>query len=151
MLADRLFIGIFPAGISYADKEREEHGEWLRLAFFDFATLQLQVGSKCSEEFEKIIRRDAAQIMRKAGEQYETSGCGQTVTLGHALPPEVIELRKREAEEWLRHNPKPREYRGCVIWPKNVYGMYSANTGQGQVSADTLRGIKQAIREALNR
>jgi hypothetical protein len=49
----------------------------------------------------------------------------------------------------------PREYRGVVIWPKNVYGMYSARVdvpdGGQSVAADTLAGIKSLIREAVGR
>ena len=51
---------------------------------------------------------------------------------------------------YVTRNNEPRHYRGCIIWPKNVYGMYSAFVdGHGQVAADTLAGIKQLIRERL--
>lgn len=43
------------------------------------------------------------------------------------------------------------EYRGVIIFPKNVHGMYSARVdvpGGGQsLSADTLAGIKTLIRD----
>ena len=46
-----------------------------------------------------------------------------------------------------------REYRGVLIFPKNVHGMYSARVdvpGGGQrLAADTLAGIKELIRETL--
>ena len=46
-----------------------------------------------------------------------------------------------------------REYRGVVIHEKNYCGMYSARVdvpgGGVRVAADTLAGIKAAIREAL--
>ena len=48
-----------------------------------------------------------------------------------------------------------REYRGVPIFPKNYAGMYSARVdvpgGGMPLAADTLAGIKQLIREALDR
>lgn len=45
------------------------------------------------------------------------------------------------------------EYRGVLILPKNVHGMYSARVdvpgGGVRVAADTLDGIKALIREEL--
>ena len=43
-----------------------------------------------------------------------------------------------------------RFYRGVIIWPKNVYGMYSAIVRGENIAADTLAGIKSLIRERLN-
>ena len=48
---------------------------------------------------------------------------------------------------YVTRNNEPRHYRGCIIWPKNVYGMYSALCFGEQVAADTLAGIKELIRE----
>lgn len=46
-----------------------------------------------------------------------------------------------------------RFYRGVVIFPKNVHGMYSARVdvpgGGTRLAADTLKGMKQLIRETL--
>jgi hypothetical protein len=48
-----------------------------------------------------------------------------------------------------------REYRGVPIFPKNIHGMYSARVdvpgGGVRVAADTLDGIKELIREELDR
>jgi hypothetical protein len=42
---------------------------------------------------------------------------------------------------------KIREYRGVIIFPRNVHGMYSARTSDGQpLAADTLAGMKDLIR-----
>ncbi len=40
-----------------------------------------------------------------------------------------------------------RWYYGEIIWPKNVYGMFSAMVNQTPLAADTLDGIKSLIRE----
>ncbi len=40
---DRLFIGVYPTGIAYADKWNEVDGDYKRLAFLRFATLALDI------------------------------------------------------------------------------------------------------------
>ncbi|MCV7174851.1 hypothetical protein [Mycolicibacterium sphagni] len=46
-----------------------------------------------------------------------------------------------------------RVYRGVLIWPRNVHGMYSARVdvpgGGVSVAADTLAGMREVIRETL--
>jgi len=44
-------------------------------------------------------------------------------------------------------------YKGCNIWRNTEPGYklrYWAMTGNGQVAADTLQGIREAIREVFN-
>lgn len=41
-----------------------------------------------------------------------------------------------------------RWYYGEIIWPRNVFGMWSAMVNQTNLAADTLAGIKSLIREA---
>ena len=78
----RLFVGIFPTGIAYADREVEVHGDYKRLAFLSFSTLALEVESDCPLDLRRAIERDAAQIQSRCGESFEISACGQTVLLG---------------------------------------------------------------------
>jgi len=79
----RLFIGTYPTGILYADRRRERHGDYLRLAFLPFRTLEL--------EWEKVpiplalreeIARHARSLQARRGEHYEVTTSGQTVLLG---------------------------------------------------------------------
>ncbi|MDP2000163.1 MAG: hypothetical protein Q8K22_11300 [Rhodoferax sp.] len=79
---DRLFIGIYPCGIVYADRLRDEHGDYARLAFLDFETLSLDIKAGCPTELQKRIKADAAIIQSKRGEQFQVSSSNQTVTLG---------------------------------------------------------------------
>lgn len=79
---DRLFIGVYPCGIAYADRAREEHGDYARLAFLDFGTLGLDIESNCPVELRTRITADAAAIQAQRGQQYRVSTAGQTVTLG---------------------------------------------------------------------
>jgi hypothetical protein len=82
-MSDRLFIGVFPAGISYADRHREEHGDYAKLAFLPYDTLQLKVYDGCPAELRTEIEADAATIQARRGEQFQVSSCAQYVTLGH--------------------------------------------------------------------
>jgi hypothetical protein len=77
----RIFSGVFPCGISYADREREEHGDYKRLAFLPFDTLQLEIEKSCPPAMAAEIRADAAANFRP-GQVFQVSGAGQTVTLG---------------------------------------------------------------------
>lgn len=83
---ERLFSGIFPSGIGYADRTKEEAGDYKKLAFLFFGDLKLEVEKDCPSEMEALIREDAAAIQARRGEQYRVSGSGQTITLGYNLP-----------------------------------------------------------------
>lgn len=80
-LADRLFVGVYPEGIVYADRAREEHGDYARVAFLPFRTLELDVSAPKSPLI-PLVRRDAAKIAARRGEQFHTSASGQYVILG---------------------------------------------------------------------
>jgi hypothetical protein len=82
---DRLFRGIFPTGISYADTQTEKHGDYKRLAFLSFATLKLDVEDDCPEVLAVRIKAHADSIQARKGEQFQISTSGQTITLGYAL------------------------------------------------------------------
>lgn len=45
----------------------------------------------------------------------------------------------------------PRLYRGQYIWPKNVFGMYSAVVNCQPLAADTFEGMKALIRHTLGK
>lgn len=78
---ERLFIGVYPCGIVYADKERETDGDYARVAFLDYRTLTLTVDDKNSPLLD-AVRADAAAIQARRGQQFPISACGQTITLG---------------------------------------------------------------------
>lgn len=80
-LADRLFVGVYPAGISYADRSREEHGDYAKVAFLSFRTLELEV-YKPKSPLLALIRKDATKIAARRGEKYQVSSSGQYVILG---------------------------------------------------------------------
>ena len=81
---DPLFIGVFPTGISYADRTRERDGDYVRLAFLRFATLVLTVEADCPAGLRARIEADARRMEMLRGQDYPVSSCGQTVRLGNA-------------------------------------------------------------------
>lgn len=84
MSKDRLFIGVFPAGLVYADRTREEHGDYKRLAFLPWHNLALEVKPDCPADLRRRIEADAATYQARRGQQEPISTCGQTVLLGGA-------------------------------------------------------------------
>ncbi len=78
----RLFIGIFSTGIGYADRTAERDGDFARLGFLSFRSLELDVEHDCPADLAERIRDHAATIQARRGEQYQVSTVGQTVTLG---------------------------------------------------------------------
>ena len=82
---DRIFSGVYPTGIVWADRYKEEHGDYKKLAYLNFGTLKLEIQKDCPEELLKIIKTEAKEIQDKKGEQYQISTSGQKITLGFNL------------------------------------------------------------------
>jgi hypothetical protein len=78
-----LFIGVFPGGISYCDRRREEHGDYQKIAFLPYRSLELKIYHPKSDLL-PAIEKHAADIQAKRGQPFEISTCGQTVMLGEA-------------------------------------------------------------------
>ena len=85
MMNARIFSGLFPHGIAYSDRGREVAGDYARLAFLSYHTLELSVEMDCPADLEVEIRRDAAGYQARKGELLRVSTCGQTVLLGSEL------------------------------------------------------------------
>ena len=81
--AERLFSGVYPAGIVYADRSREKHGDYARCGFLPFSTLALEIEPDCPKALQALIKADAARIQARRGQSYQVSSSGQTVILGH--------------------------------------------------------------------
>lgn len=76
---NRLFIGVYPGGIVYADRHNEEHGDYKRLAFLPYQGMELQVEKDCPPELEARIRES---VKRYEGmERLQISACDQYVEL----------------------------------------------------------------------
>jgi len=81
---DRVFEGIFPCGIVYADRTREKGGDYARLAFLPYRSLELDWEPGCPPELRQAIQARAARIQVQRGKSFQVSTCGQTVMLGVA-------------------------------------------------------------------
>ena len=86
--SDRLFIGVYSCGICYADRKREKNGDYARLAFLPYDSLQLAIEPDCPVELRSLIEADAAQIQARSGELFQVSSSGQTVVLGSKAVPQ---------------------------------------------------------------
>lgn len=84
MSAHRLFIGFHSGGLVYADRTREENGDYKRLAFLPWHSLALQFAHDCPADLRQRIEADARHYQVRRGQQQRISECGQTVMLGGA-------------------------------------------------------------------
>lgn len=85
MMRDRIFCGVFPTGLVWADRCVEVQGDYKRLAYLCFATLEHIIEPSCPRELLPSILKDIEAVKAKRGMQYQTSTSGQSVTLGYAL------------------------------------------------------------------
>ena len=81
--AKDLFIGVYPTGLTYADRSVLRNGDYKPLAFLSFSTLELRFEKDCPAYWKPIIQAHAANL--KPGQEYQVSASGQTVVLGDAL------------------------------------------------------------------
>lgn len=79
----RLFVGCYPAGLVYADRKREFHGDYATCAFMSYATLKLELAKDCPRSLAEAIKRDALRIQGMRGQLFSIAGNMQVV-LGSA-------------------------------------------------------------------
>ena len=79
---DRLFIGLYPAGIVYADRKIEEHGDYRRVGFLPYDTLVFQPHKVTDEGLLAEAMQHATTIQARRGEKFQISTVGQDVILG---------------------------------------------------------------------
>lgn len=94
--AERLFIGNYPGGMVYADRSREKHGDYARVAFLPWNSLVLQVEPGADPSLVALAEQSAAAYQSRRGQLHALSatalrdadgnliGCGQTVRLGYS-------------------------------------------------------------------
>ena len=80
----RLFVGVYPCGIVYADRSRTRAGDYARCAFLSYRTLALEIEPDCPAVLRALIKSDAAKIQARKGEAFQVSTVGQSVWLGGA-------------------------------------------------------------------
>ncbi len=84
---DPIFLCIMTTGWWWTDRTREEHGDYARLAFLSFSTLELEIFKGCPENFKARIQAKAENFQSMEGQDYQISTSGQTIRLGHANQP----------------------------------------------------------------
>jgi hypothetical protein len=90
-LNPRVFIGVYPAAFVYADRERNQGGDYQTIAIIPYSTLEIdwdprwKPSSADDEAIILSIQQDRDDLQSRIGEQYQVSTCGQYVTLGHAI------------------------------------------------------------------
>jgi len=78
---DRLFCGCYPGGLVWADRDRLVGGDYRRLAFMSYETLELQLEGRVPEALRARIVADAAEIQAKRGQSFQIAG-NMSVILG---------------------------------------------------------------------
>lgn len=89
-LDERIFVGIFPTGIGYADRTREKNGDYQRLAHLFFSDLRAEIEPDCPPDLREQIERHMSDIQNRQGEEFQVSASGQTITLGYAAASDSI-------------------------------------------------------------
>lgn len=81
-ITDRVFCGIRPTGIIWADRERLSCGDYATLCFLPYRTLILEFQDDCPAHLRPEIEATAAAVQAKRGTWYQITTSGQSVLLG---------------------------------------------------------------------
>jgi len=81
-LRQRIFVGTYPEGLVYADIAVQVNGDFRPLAFLSYRTLELAFYDGCPHYLMPTVVEMAQPIIARAGERFQTSGCGHYVILG---------------------------------------------------------------------
>jgi hypothetical protein len=119
----RIFSGVFPCGIGYADRKVEVHGDYKKLAFLTFSTLELEFYGRVPEEFKADIIAHAAKIQAQAGQNYQVSTSGQYVQLGIENAKKHVWADELRGDEFKRERKAGRGF--GVFVDGNLRGTHS--------------------------
>lgn len=95
---DRLFIGVFPCGLSYSDRDVEENGDYKRLGFLSYGTLKLEMEANVPPQLARLILESARRMQKQMGHLFRTSATGSEVILGGDIYPQAIDKDKSYLE-----------------------------------------------------
>lgn len=120
---DRLFVGVMPTGIVYADRSREVDGDYARCAFLPFDTLALEIAPKCPKDMLGAIKADAATIIARRGEQFKISASDQTVVLGgrNTESPNSKSARNDAIDRWHDDDSDKRTLHDALGMTRDEY------------------------------
>ena len=78
----RLFIGVYPTGLVYADRQVQVAGDYKRLATLNYQTLILETEPDCPKNLAAQIDKNAEEFINKwEGKQFPISN-NQTTLIG---------------------------------------------------------------------
>ena len=75
-----LFVGCFPTGLVYCDRQIEVNGDYKRIAYLNYGTLKLEIDDPKSPLL-PLVQEDAARMQARRGELFAIAG-NMSVTLG---------------------------------------------------------------------
>lgn len=90
---DALFIGVYPTGLVFSHRGLEKDGDYLRVGFMPYDTLELAEERWFSEldpEIAALVREEVNDMKAKKGQLYPISSCNQTVLLGEAMTKQKV-------------------------------------------------------------
>lgn len=80
-LTERLFCGVFPGGLVWADRGREKAGDYAKVAFMPYDTLEAKFEADCPKGFIPLIQEEVKRMQARRGEAFPLSA-SQSVILG---------------------------------------------------------------------
>lgn len=75
----RIFTGIYPCGIVYADRHTEVRGDFKRLAFLPFHGMRLELAADCPPDLAEQIQTSVKKYEGRT--KIQTSQCNQWAQL----------------------------------------------------------------------
>lgn len=87
-----LFIGVYPGGLVYADRGREEHGDYARVAFLDYGTLTLRTEPGACPVLTAEARNHADRIRAQCGQLFALSATADRDASGRLTGSQAVRL-----------------------------------------------------------
>jgi hypothetical protein len=156
-----LFVGVMPAALVFAHRDIEKDGDYLRLGFLAYDTLEWKPEWPCAGELgdpldpaiREAIEQEVASMRAKAGQDFRISSTGQMVRLGGKSIAE--NALKSLAHEMAKVNPGLTfAYDASGVYSlhgdKIIMAMSKAITGQIVDMCDSPRDVTEYVkREGL--
>lgn len=109
--SERLFVGCFPTGFSFADRSRERHGDYVKLARIPYTTLEIEWEKDCPAEFKPLIEAQAADLRSRRGESYPIAGNAYAILGGdQSLFAGIPASPADSVEDFLRRYYRPERF-----------------------------------------
>ena len=91
---DRLFVGVYPGGVVYADRAVEAHGDYKDVAVLPYGSLAFEVRDARSPLLAEACAH-AATIQARRGELFALSACGEADVAAGLATGQTVRLGGR--------------------------------------------------------